>query len=74
MTHIKYMGSFVKQNSEKFRNRNSNITGYKNEHYHGGAARRASSSMASVIEVKPSPNYVRNGMVEGAVEGLYFIF
>jgi hypothetical protein len=46
----------------------------KNEHHHGGIARRASSGMASAIEAKPSPNHVLNGMVECSVEGFYLIW
>ena len=42
----------------------------KNESDHGGAARRASSGMAFVIETKSSPPHVRNGLIEGPVEGL----
>ncbi len=43
----------------------------KNESDHGGAARRASSGMAFVIETKSSPPHVRDGLIEGPVEGLY---
>lgn len=42
----------------------------KNESDHGGAARRASSGMAFVIETKSSPPHVRDGLIEGPVEGL----
>ncbi len=45
----------------------------KNESDHGGAARRASSGMAFVIETKSSPPHVRDGLIEGPVEGLYII-
>jgi hypothetical protein len=45
----------------------------KNEYDHGGAARRASSGMAFVIETKSSPPHVRDGLIEGPVEGLYII-
>jgi hypothetical protein len=45
----------------------------KNETDHGGAARRASSGMAFVIETKSSPPHVRDGLIEGPVEGLYII-
>ena len=40
---------------------------------HGGAARRASSGMAFVIETKSLPTHVRDGLIEGPVEGLYII-
>ena len=45
----------------------------KNESDHGGAARRASSGMAFVIETKSLPTHVRDGLIEGPVEGLYII-
>ncbi len=35
----------------------------KNESYHGGAARSASSGMAFVIENKSSPPHVRDGLI-----------
>mgnify|MGYP000064680746 CR=1 FL=1 len=45
----------------------------KNESDHGGAARRASSGMAFVIETKSLPTHVRDGLIQGPVEGLYII-
>jgi len=39
----------------------------KNESDHGGAARRASSGMAFVIETKSLPPHVRDGLIEGPV-------
>ena len=45
----------------------------KNESDHGGAARCASSGMAFVIETKSSPSHVRDGLIEGPVEGIYKI-
>jgi hypothetical protein len=48
-------------------------TAKKNESDHGGAARCASSGMAPVIETKSSPPHVRDGLIEGPVEGLCII-
>ncbi len=45
----------------------------KNESDHGGAARRASSGMAFVIETKSLLAHVCDGLIEGPVEGLYII-
>ena len=45
----------------------------KNVSDHGGAARRASSGMAFVIETKSLPTHVCDGLIEGPVEGLYII-
>ena len=42
----------------------------KNESDHGGAARRASSGMAFMIVTKSLPPHVRDGLIEGPVEGL----